>query len=126
MRNAANDVDAKIECALEQSGGSRVTKITVLWKRYELQIEIGLHAALDLEQCFDGQQPWVTDIRMTADRKQSLGDRPIAVSERPFDHCIDGQERLELTPKRDTLQQRTRAIEPRQSEAECCIHVEMR
>ena len=74
MRNAADDVDAQVERALQVARGVRRAEVAVLRKRDELQVEIGLHPLLHLEQRLDREQAVVADVDMAADREQALRD----------------------------------------------------
>ena len=80
---------------------------------------------LHLEQRLDAEQPVVADIDMGADGEQALRHRKVAVAQRPLDHRLMGEERLQLAPQRDALEQRARLVEPRQAERQRRIHVEM-
>src|SRR5271169_4015113 len=94
MRNPADDIDAKIERALEIAGCARRTEIAVLRKGDQLEIEIGLHSFLDVEQRLDRQQSVVADVDIAADREQALRHRQIAISKRALRHRLMGEKRL--------------------------------
>ncbi len=98
MRDAADDVDAEVERAFEIARCVRGTEIAVLGKRDELQIEIGLHLLLHLDERFDGDQPVVAHVDMTANGEQALRDGKIAVTQRPLRHRFVGEMRLEFAP----------------------------
>ena len=84
-------------CAPEQA---------VLWKGHQLQIEVGRDPLPDFEQRLDRQQARVADVRMGADREQTLATAQSPAGERPFDQCLLGQQGLELAPQRDAFEQR--------------------
>src|SRR4029077_15304763 len=62
MRDAADNVNAKVERALELGDRARRPPVAVLRKRNELQIEIGLHATLYLKQGLYCEQPRIAYI----------------------------------------------------------------
>src|SRR5262245_5739243 len=70
MRDAANDVDAKVERPPEVARRVWGAKIAVLGKCDELQIEIGLHLLSYVDERLDGDQPVVADVDMTANGEQ--------------------------------------------------------
>ena len=125
MRDAADDVDALVERALEVLRGGRRAEIAVLRKGDELQVDIGRDRLLHLEQRVDGGQPVVADVDMRADGEQALRHREVAIAERPLHHRLDGQQRLQLAPERDAFEQRAGLVHARQAERQRRVHVEM-
>ena len=125
MRNAADDIDAHVERALEILRRVRRAEIAVLRKGDELQVEIGRDLLLHFEQRFDREQPVVADIDMAADGEQALRHGEIAVAQRALDDRFVRQQRLQFAPERDAFQQRARVVEPRQAERQRRVHVEM-
>jgi hypothetical protein len=67
MRDAADHVDAKIERPFEVGQGVGRAVEAVLREGHELEIEIGRHPRLDLEQGLDPEKPIVADIDMAPD-----------------------------------------------------------
>ena len=106
MRDAADDVDAEVERPLEIAGGEGRAQVAVLRERDELQVEIGLHGLLDVEQRLDRKQAIVADVDVAADREQALRDSEVAIAERALDHRLVRQMRLQFAPERDPLEQR--------------------
>ena len=106
MRNAADHVDAHIEGADEIGLGIGRTEQPVLREGDELQIDIGLDPFAHLQQRLRRKQPVVADVDMAADEQQPLRNREVAIAQRPLDHRLMGEQRLELAPERDALQQR--------------------
>ncbi len=125
MRNAADDVDAEIERALEIPRRIRRAEIPVLRKGDELQVEIGLHLLPHLEQRLDGEQPVVADVDMAADGEKALRHGEIAIAERALGDRLVRQLRLEFAPERDPFQQRPGDVEPGQPERQRRVHMEV-
>ena len=125
MRNAADDLDALVERALEirDRGGRAV--VAVLREGDEFEVDVGRDLALHLEQRVDREQPVVADVDMAADREQALGHREVAIAQRALDHRLVREQRLQLAPQRDAFEQRARLVEARQAERERRVHVEM-
>ena len=107
------------------STAPRRAVVAVLRKGDELEVEVGRDLALDLEQRVDREQPVVADVDVAADREQPLRHGEVAVAQRPLDHRLMRQQRLELAPERDALEQRAGLVQARQAERERRIHVEM-
>ena len=98
MRDAADDVDAHVERALEVLRGVWRAEIAVLREGDELQVDIGRDPSLHLEQRLDGGQPVVADIDMGADGEQALRHREVAIAQRALDHRLDGQAAASARP----------------------------
>ena len=113
MRDAADDVDAPVERAFEVFAAPRRAVVAVLRKGDELEVEVGRDAALHLEERVDGEKPVVADVDMAADGEEPLRDGEIAVAQRPLDHGLGRQERLQLAPERDALEERAGFVEAR-------------
>ena len=113
MRDASDDFDPEVERAFEIARRVRRAEIAVLREGDELQIEIRLHLLPDLDQRLDREQAIVANVDMAADGQQPLRDREIAVAQRPLRHRLVRQMRLELSPERDTLEQRAGDIQSR-------------
>ena len=111
MRDAADDVDAEVERALEVARRGWGPEIAVLRKGDELQVEIGFHLLFHLDERFDRDQPVVAHVDMTANGEQALRDGEIAVGERALRHRFVGEMRLEFAPERDSLEQRAGDVE---------------
>ena len=62
---------------------------------------------------------------MAPDGADALRHGDVAIGERPLDHRLVGQERLQLTPKGDAFEQRARPVQPRQAQGQGRVHVEM-
>ena len=77
-------------------------------ERHQLQVEVGLHLAFDLDERLDRNEPVVADVDMAAHRQQPLRHREIAISQRPLGHRLMRQQRLQLAPQRNALQQSAR------------------
>ena len=125
MRNAADDVDAHVERALEIARRVRRAEIAVLRKRAELQVEIGLDLALDVEQRFDRGQAIVADVDVAAHREQALRDGEVAIAQRALGDGFMRQQRLEFAPQRDAFEQRAGLVEARNAERQRRVHMEM-
>ena len=125
MRNAADDVDAEVERALEIARRVRRAEIAVLREGDELQVEIGLDLALDVEQRLDREQAVVADVDVAAHREQALRDREIAIAQRALGDRLMRQQRLQFAPQRDAFEQRAGLVEPRQAERQRRVHMEM-
>jgi hypothetical protein len=91
----------------------------------ELQVEVGLHALLHVQQGFHGQQAGVAHVHVRADGQQAAGHGPVAVGQRALDDGLLRELGLELAPQRDAFEQRARLVHPRQAVAERGVHVEM-
>ena len=96
----------------------------VLREGHELEREVGGDPPPDLQQRLHPDQPLVADIDV-ADGADPLRHRHVAIGERPFDHGLDGEQRLEFVPELDALQQCPGTVQPRQPERERRVHVEM-
>ena len=107
------------------SARARRAVVAVLREGDELQVEIGRDLRLHLEQRLDGEQPVVADVDMAADREQALRYRQVAVAQRPLDHRLVREERLQLAPERDAFEQRAGLVEARQAERQRRVHVEV-
>ena len=125
MRNAADHVDALVERAVEILCGRLRAEIAVLRKRDELQVDIGRDLLLHVEQRIDRGQAIVADIDMAADREQALGDREIAIAQRALGDGLGRQQRLQFAPQRDAFEQGAGLVQPRQSQRQRRVHVEM-
>ena len=125
MRDAADDLDAQVERAEQVLACARRAVEPVLREGHELQRQVGCHLPLDLEQRLDAGQPVVADVDMAADGADPLRHRHVAVGQRPLDHRLDRELRLELVPELDALEQRARAVEPRQAQGQRRVHVEV-
>ena len=125
MRNAAHNIDAHVEGTQQVLLRIRRTVETVLGEGDKLQVEIGRHHFPNLKQRLNTGQPVVADIDMGANREQALADREVAIGKRPPDHRLRGEQRLQLAPQGDALQQRAALVHARQTEGQRRIHVEM-
>ena len=93
----------------------------------ELQVEIRFHLfSADVQQSLDRKQAVVADVDMAAHREKALGDREIAIAKRPLDYGLLGQRRLEFAPERDAFEQGAGKIEPRQSQRQRGVEMEVR
>ena len=126
MRDAAHHLDAEVERALQVGQRAGCAQQAVLRKGHELQIEVGRHLALDVQQRLDRQQPLVAHVDVCADREQALGHRPVAVLQRPRHQGLLRELRLEFAPQRDALEQRAAGVDARQAVAQRRIEVEVR
>jgi hypothetical protein len=126
MRNATDDLDAKIERPDGVLPRCRRPVQPVLRECHQLQVDVVRDLFFDFEQGLDRQQPVVADIDMGTDGKQAHRSGPVAIGKRPFLHRFMGQKRLEFPPQADPLEQRSRGIDPRQSVGQGRIHVKMR
>jgi len=126
MRNAADHVDAQVERAHEVLQAAGAAQNAVLRKSHQLQVDVGRHPALDVEQRLDRQQAGVAGVHMGADGQQALGHRPVAVGEGALDERVGREQRLELAPQRDAFEQRAALVDARQAVAERGVHVEVR
>ena len=98
----------------------------VLREGDQLQVDVGRHALLDLQQRLHRQQAGVAGVDVAADRQQALGDRPVAVGEGAFDDVLGLERGLELAPQLDALQQRAAFVDARLAVGERGVHVEVR
>jgi hypothetical protein len=105
VRDAADHVHAHGQRALEvvQRPGAQHA---VLGKGHQLQVEVGRTRSLHVQQRLHGQQARVADVDVRADGQQALGHRPVAVGQRALDQRLLREQRLQLAPQRDALQQR--------------------
>ena len=87
---------------------------------------MGRDAFLDRQKRLDPDKRRRRHVHMAADRQKPLRHGKIAIAQRALGHGLRRQERLELPPERDPLQQRARYVHPRLAEAERGVHVEMR
>ncbi|MDT4818852.1 hypothetical protein FQZ97_519530 [compost metagenome] len=126
MRNAADHVHALVERAREVVDAARRAQHAILRKGHQLQVDVGRHLALHLEQRIDREQAGVAGVHVRADRQQALGHGPVAVRERTFDERIGREQRLELAPQRDAFEQRAALVDARLAVAQRGVHVEMR
>ena len=126
VRDAADDVDAQVQRALEAVGTALAAQHTVLREGHQLQVDVRGDAALDFQQGFDRQQARVAGVHVAADRQQALGHRPVAVGEGAFDDVLGLERRLEFAPELDAFQQGAALVDARQAVAERRVHVEMR
>ena len=126
MRYAADDVDAERERTAQVRERARRAQHSILRKRDELHVEIGLHARANVDQRLDGEQPRITDVDMRADREQALGDGPVAVRERALDDRVLRERGLQLAPQRDPFEQRSAGVDARHPVRQRRVHVEMR
>ena len=117
MRNAADDIDALVERALQVLRRVGRAEIAVLRERDELQVDVGRDLLLHVEQRIDRDEPVVADVDMAADREQALDDREVAVAQRALGDRFRREQRLQLAPQRDAFEQRAGLIEPRESRA---------
>ena len=126
MGNPADDVDAHVERADRVLACGRVPIETVLREGDELQIEIRRDSFLHVQQRLDGEQTVVAGIDMGADGQKAHRNGPVAIGERPLLHRFMRQERLQLAPKADALEKRSRRIDARRAVGQRRVHVEMR
>ena len=126
MRDAADHVDTHIQRPDQIGAGVGAAIQPVLRESDQLQVDIGGDAGPHLDQRLRRAQLVVTDIDMGADRQQPLRHRQIAVAQSPLHHRLDRQQRFQLAPQGDPLQQSARHIQPGQAERQGGIHVEMR
>src|SRR3984893_5609075 len=80
MRNTADYFYPKIQRSEQILFRIGRPKQTILGKCHQLEIEVGSDLPFNLEQCFHRQQTIVTNVDMTSDRQQSLGNGHIAIS----------------------------------------------
>ena len=125
MRDAADDVHAEVERALEIARCVRGTEIAVLRKGDELQIEIGLHLLFHLDERLDGDQAVVADVDMAANGEQALRDGEIAVAQRTLRHRFVSEVRLEFAPEGDSLEQRAGDVEAGKAERQRRVQVKV-
>ena len=72
MRDAADDVDAHIERAVERLYAVLGAVVAVLREGDELQIDIGFHLLAHLDHRLDCHQARIRRVDMTADEQQAL------------------------------------------------------
>ena len=125
MRDAADDVDAHVERPQQVLARTGRAVEAVLREGHELQRQVGCDLPLDLEQRLDAGQPVVADVDMAADGADALRHRHVAIGQRPLDHRLDGQQRLQLVPELDALEQGARAVQARQAQGQRGVHVEV-
>ena len=125
MRNAADDVDAEIERALEIPRRGRRAEIAVLRKGDQLQVEIGLYPLLHLEEGLDREQAIVADVDVAAHGEKTLRHGEIAVAQRALGDGFLRQSRLEFAPERDPFQQGPGDVQPGQAERQRRVHMEV-
>ena len=104
---------------------ARRAEVTVLRKGDELKVEVGSDPLLRFEKRFDGQQPIVAHVDVAAHGKKAHGHGPVAIGERPFEHRLVGQERFQLAPQRDALEQGAGAIDARNAVGQRRVHMEV-
>ena len=99
----------------------------ILGKGHELEIDVGRHLLLDLEQRIDGEEAGVADVDVAADRQQALRHRPVAIGQRTFS-TIASCVRLGFSSPDGAMpsQQCARAVAARQADRQGRVHVEMR
>ena len=125
VRNAADHFDAEVQRALQVVQRTGRAQHAVLRKRNQLQIEVRGDSLLDFQQGLHRQQARIAHVDVGANRQQSLGHRPVAISQRALDDGLESELRLELAPQRDALQQRAALIDARQPVGQRRVHVEM-
>ncbi|MGZ2505735.1 hypothetical protein ACVINI_006281 [Rhizobium beringeri] len=126
MRNAADDIDAHVESAVERVDRARRAVITILGEGDQLQIDIGRDLLANLDHRLDGHKPRITGIDMAADEEQALRHCQIAVAQRTIDQFLLRHDRAQLSPECDTFEQRAGYVHARQAERQGGVHVEMR
>lgn len=126
MRNAANDADAHVKRTLEGGDAAGRAEISVLREGDELQFDIGCDLFLDLEQRFCRHEARIGRVHVAANVEKALGDGEVAIAKRSFDEGFLRQQRPQLAPERDALEQRAGDVHARQTERQRRIHVEMR
>src|SRR5215213_6302934 len=80
MRDAADDLDASVQRALQVRCRAGRAVVAVLGEGHELKIEVGRDFAPDFEERVDGEKPVVADVDVAADRKQPLRYRKVAIA----------------------------------------------
>ena len=125
MRDAADDVDAHVQRPDQVLARTRRAVEAVLGEGHELQRQVGCDPPLDLEQRLDAGQAVVADVDMAADGADALRHRHVAIGQRPLDHRLDGELRLQLVPELDALEQRAGAVQARQAQRQGGVHVEV-
>ena len=98
MRDAADNVDAEVECAQRILASGRRAVEAVLREGNKLQIDIGRDLLLHLQQRLDGEKAVVAGVDMGADGEQSHRDRPVAIGECSLLHRLMGKQRLQFAP----------------------------
>lgn len=126
MRNAADDIEAHIERAVDKIDRARRAIIAVLRKGDELQVDVRLYLLANLDHRLSSEKTRIADIDMAANCQQALADGQVAIAQGALDHGFNGQHRLQLAPKCNPFQKRAGTVETRQTERQGCIHVEMR
>ena len=126
MRDAADDIDAHVQRADHiPSPGLRPIQ-PVLREGDQLQVQIGRDASLHLQHRLDPAQMVGRGVDMGSDRQQPHADCPVAIGHRPVDHFVHRGKVAQLSPQRDSFQQRARGIHPGQAIGQGSVHVEMR
>ena len=94
VRNAAHHVHTHGQRALEFVHALRVAQHAILREGDQLQVQIRRHAAFDFQQGLDGQQAWVANVHVGADRQQAFGHGPVAVRHGAINQRIQLEQRL--------------------------------
>jgi hypothetical protein len=126
MRDAADDVDAQIQRALQVVEAAAAAQHPVLRERDQLQVEIGRHAPLHVQQRLHREQRRVAGVHVAADGQQAARDGPVAVGQGALRDVVGLQLRLELAPQRDAFQQRAALVDARPAVGQHRVHVEVR
>ena len=126
MRNAADDVEAHIERAVDEIDRARRTVVTILREGHELQIDVRLHLLAHFDHRFSSEKARIADIDMAANGQQALRNGQIAITQRALDHGFNGQHRLQFAPERDAFKKRTGTVEAWQAKRQGRVHMEMR
>ncbi len=126
MRDAAHHLHALVEGAQQVLARSRIAEESVLRESDELHIDPGRHLAFDLDQRVDGEQPFVRNVDVAADREIAARDRPAAESEGAALNLLDRDMRLELRPEGNALEQRAALVLPVFRQDQRGIEMEMR